>query len=170
MKNRLKPSHANLGRELEELINYANEQYKNKGVAIVQKIATPWKVIRRGSQIVSAFPEQKSTVDYIGLSRGRPVAFDAKQCLKDTLFPLSYIEQHQLDFLTLWEIHTGEAFWIIEMVKLGKIFKVEHAMMRYYFGVAMAGGRKSIPVADLEKFPEVTQAGGIVLDYLKLYS
>lgn len=60
--------YANKGKTLELQVNFANEQYLARRVALVQKIPTPWTVIRRGAQIISEFPAQKSTVDYIGVS------------------------------------------------------------------------------------------------------
>ena len=47
---------ANLGKAFEEEVNYTNQQYKRNGVALIQKIPTPWKVIRQGKKIISAFP------------------------------------------------------------------------------------------------------------------
>ena len=80
----LNVNYANRGKSLESLINYANQQYLSKRVALVRHIPTDWTVIRRGKQIISAFPAQKSTVDYIGITSFNgeivPLAFDAKQC------------------------------------------------------------------------------------------
>lgn len=56
------------------------------------------------------------------------------------------------------------------MIALRKIFRVElHEIMSYWLA-AEAGGRKSIPLKDFDKFQLVGQAGGIVLDYLGVYS
>ena len=57
MKN---ADYANRGKPLEDLINYANQQYLAKGVALVQKIPTPWTVVIRRGMRISAFPAQKS--------------------------------------------------------------------------------------------------------------
>jgi len=166
-------NYANRGKSLETLIEHANEQYKAKGVALIQKVATPWTVIRKGPIIVSAFPAQKSTVDYIGVEGdqrySRPIAFDAKQCKLKTNFPLANIEQHQIDFLTEWDNRGGTAFLIIEMTTLDKIFRIELSEIISYWLGSKAGGKKNIPIKDFEKFQEVGQAGGIVLDYLNLY-
>ena len=60
------------GSSLEELINYTNEYYREKKLAVVQKIPTPIKPIRMdkdSSQITLAYFEKDSTVDYIGVYR-----------------------------------------------------------------------------------------------------
>ena len=131
-------------------------------------------MIRLGTQIISAFPAHKSTVDYIGVRNFKgetvPLAFDAKQCMQKTSFPLSNIEQHQLDYLVEWKFHGGTSFFIIEMLALKIIFRVElHEIMSYWLA-AEAGGRKGIPLKDFDKFQVLGQAGGIVLDYLGVNS
>lgn len=71
---------ANKGRQFEEEVIRANRYYKNKGLALVQKISTPWNVVRRGKQIVSAFPSEKSTLDFRGTVKGGlSISFDCKE-------------------------------------------------------------------------------------------
>jgi Penicillin-binding protein-related factor A, putative recombinase len=167
-------NYANRGKALEYLINYANMQYLNKGVALVRYIPTEWSVTRQGTRIISAFPVQKSSVDYIGITNFKhktvPLAFDAKQCKEKTSFPLSNIEQHQIDYLADWSSQGGTSFFLIEMVALDKIFRVELNEIMQYWEAAKAGGRKSIPFADFNKFQAVGWGGGILLDYLGMYS
>jgi recombination protein U len=167
-------NYANRGKSLEILIEHANEQYKSKGVALIQKVWTPWKVTWAGGKVTSAFPAQKSTVDYIGIEgdqrHSTPIAFDAKQCKLKTNFPLANIEQHQVDFLWDWQARGGASFLLIEMTVLGKIYRVEtDEIMRRWLNKSI-GGPKSIPIKDFTKFKEVGQAGGCVLDYLELYT
>ncbi|MBC2722663.1 MAG: Holliday junction resolvase RecU [Desulfosporosinus sp.] len=85
-------NYANRGKSLEYLINFANQQYLAKRVALVQYIPTDWTVIRWGTQIISAFPAHKSTVDYIGVRNFKgetvPLAFDAKQCMRVFLYQI----------------------------------------------------------------------------------
>lgn len=95
----MKISQANRGRSFEQLIEHSNKQYQTKGKALIQKVPTPWKVIRRGKQIVSAHPAEKSTVDFVGVADGKAIAFDAKSTRELTRFPLSNIEVHQMVFL-----------------------------------------------------------------------
>ena len=167
----MKSTHANRGKDFEELINYANAQYRQRGVALIQKVATLWTVIRKGKQIVSAFLSEKSTVDYVGIRKhGASVAFDAKQCHNKTSFPLVNIEPHQMEFLQEWDKQDGEAFLLIEMVTIRKIFKLSLEAVNFYFALATDGGSKSIKVQHLiESGPEVKSAGEIALDYLGIF-
>ena len=80
------------GSALEELINRTNEQYREKGLALIQKIPTPItpiKIDKEKRHITLAYFDQKSTVDYIGAVQGIPVCFDAKECASDTFSRIS---------------------------------------------------------------------------------
>ena len=93
------------GSTLEELINRTNEQYREKGLALIQKIPTPItpvKMDKTSRHITLAYFEQKSTVDYIGAVQGIPVCFDAKECCVKT-FPLANIHPHQVSFMDEFE-------------------------------------------------------------------
>lgn len=159
-------AYANRGMGLEMLIEHANDQYAAKGIALIQKVATPWKVIRKGKQIVNAFPEKKSTVDFIGVYNGKPIAFDAKQTELKTRFPYANVEKHQIDFMRRWEETGGIAFMLIEFKAHKKTFLVPFA---YFDAADKAGARGSIPYESFFEWRnvyEVTQGNGIVLDYL----
>ncbi|WP_198306491.1 Holliday junction resolvase RecU [Dehalobacterium formicoaceticum] len=50
-KNRI---YANKGAVFEQEIIMTNAKYETRGIAMVQKISTPWQVVRDGSRIMSA--------------------------------------------------------------------------------------------------------------------
>ena len=86
------------GSTLEELINRTNEQYREKGLALIQKIPTPItpvKMDKTSRHITLAYFEQKSTVDYIGAVQGIPVCwktadekvFVGKSWTRNFIFP-----------------------------------------------------------------------------------
>ena len=103
------------GSTLEELINRSNEQYREKGLALIQKVPTPITPVRIEKEtrhITLAYFEQKSTVDYIGAVQGIPVCFDAKECQKDS-FPLANVHEHQIEFMKEFEKQNGISFLII---------------------------------------------------------
>ena len=58
------------GSALEDLINRSNESYREKGLALIQKIPTPITPIsidKESRHITLAYFDQKSTVDYLSL-------------------------------------------------------------------------------------------------------
>ena len=100
------------GSTLEDLINRTNEQYREKGLALIQKVPTPItpiKIDKENRHITLAYFDQKSTVDYIGAVQGIPVCFDAKECNGDT-FSLQNIHEHQVKFMEQFEQQGGMAF------------------------------------------------------------
>ena len=77
------------GSTLEDLINRTNDSYREKKLALIQKIPTPITPIeidKKSRHITLAYFDMKSTVDYIGAVQGIPVCFDAKECAVRT-FP-----------------------------------------------------------------------------------
>lgn len=117
MSGTYNPRQANKGRALEELIEYQNQIYRAKHIANIQKISTPWQVIRRGKSVVSAFPLEKSTLDFRGTIRGAiPVSFDAKESEDARGLPLRYIKRHQIDYIRL-ALELGEISFILCHIK-----------------------------------------------------
>ena len=103
------------GSILEEMINLTNEKYREKKLALVQKIPTsirPVQFDKTNRHITLAYFDKISTVDYIGAVQGIPVCFDAKECSTDT-FPLQNIHEHQVAFMRDFERQQGVAFLIL---------------------------------------------------------
>ena len=103
------------GSTLEDLVNRTNDQYREKGLALIQKIPTPITPVRMDKEnrhITLAYFDQRSTVDYIGAVQGIPVCFDAKECSAQT-FPLANIHPHQVKFMEDFEKQNGVAFFLI---------------------------------------------------------
>lgn len=160
-------SHANRGMGLESLIEYANAQYASKGIAQIQKVSTPWKVIRKGNQIVSAFPEKKSTVDFIGVYRGKAIAFDAKSTKNTTSFPLANVDEHQVRFIADWVKSGGIGFLLIEFASFGEIYLMPFDYFICRWDNAIAGiEKKSISYDWINQLNLVKQSKIVVLDYL----
>ena len=81
------------GSSFEEIINFTNERYRQSGLALFQKIPTPITPVRMDEEtrtITLAYFEKQSTVDYIGVAQGIPIAFDAKETAGKSL-PLQNI-------------------------------------------------------------------------------
>ena len=110
------------GSTLEEFINRTCEQYREKGLALIQKVPTPITPVRIDQQsrhITLAYFDQKSTVDYIGAVQGIPVCFDAKECATDN-FPLQNIHGHQVAFMKDFERQQGIPFFDFVLFSQGR--------------------------------------------------
>jgi recombination protein U len=134
------------GSSLEDILNHTLELYREKKLALVQKIPTPITPIdidKATRHITLAYFDDKSTVDYIGVVQGIPVCFDAKECAKDT-FPLRNIHEHQMAFMRDFEHQEGVAFFILFYTGLHRMFYVPLSLVEVYWERQRQGGRKSM--------------------------
>ena len=157
------------GSTLEDLINRSNEQYLEKGLALIQKIPTPItpiKIDKEHRHITLAYFDQKSTVDYIGAVQGIPVCFDAKECTSNT-FALQNIHEHQVRFMEQFEKQGGISFLIIFYTARNELFYLPYAEMRRFWERAKSGGRKSFRYEELNQDFRIHSTGGILVPYLE---
>ena len=160
----------NQGAGFENLIEWANNQYYERELAVIQKIPTPWKVERKynpftgKSEIISAYPEKKSTVDFGGTAKGFSIWFDAKETQNKTSFPIKNIKEHQIEFLRRVHEQGGIGFILIYSTVHNKTWFLRILDLLVFMEQET---RKSLPFYWLdEKCSLVKSKQGIVLDYL----
>ncbi|WP_230399895.1 Holliday junction resolvase RecU [Novisyntrophococcus fermenticellae] len=139
------------GSTLEDLINRTAEQYREKGLALIQKVPTPITPInidKESRHITLAYFEKKSTVDYIGAVQGIPVCFDAKECATDS-FPLSNVHDHQADFMEDFEKQGGIAFFLLYYTARDVYYYLRLCDLQVFRKRARGGGRKSFKIEEL---------------------
>ncbi len=157
------------GSTLEDLINHTNEIYKEKRLALIQKIPTPITPIeieKSTRHITLAYFDQKSTVDYIGVVQGVPVCFDAKECARDT-FPLQNVHEHQIEFMKNFENQRGIAFLIISFTQRDEIYYMPFNELYVYWKRMVDGGRKSFTYDEMDKSYPVGSTNDILVHYLQ---
>ena len=156
------------GSTLETMINASIEMYREKHLALIQKIPTPIKPInmdKENRQITLAYFDQKSTVDYIGLVQGVPVCFDAKECAVDTI-PLHNIHEHQYQFMKEFEEQGGISFIILLMTHKDEAFYIPFKDIDRFIRRREEGGRKSFTYNEIDKSYEIDGQGGLALHFL----
>ncbi|WP_027644016.1 Holliday junction resolvase RecU [Enterocloster clostridioformis] len=157
------------GSTLEDLINHTNDLYREKKLALIQKIPTPITPIeidKSSRHITLAYFGQKSTVDYIGAVQGIPVCFDAKECAVKT-FPLQNIHPHQIEFMREFEKQGGIAFIILYFTGLDEIYYLPFEQIEGYWKRMEAGGRKSFTYDEVDKNWQVRSHAGFLVHYLE---
>ena len=141
------------GSTLEDLVNRTNDQYREKGLALIQKIPTPITPVRMDKEnrhITLAYFDQRSTVDYIGAVQGIPVCFDAKECSAQT-FPLANIHPHQVKFMQAMEEQNGIAFILLYYTHRHEAYYVPLSDIVYFWNRGKNGGRKSFTYDEIDK-------------------
>ena len=139
------------GSTLEDMLNHMIADYREKGLALIQKVPTPITPIeidQKTRHITLAYFDKKSTVDYIGVVQGIPVCFDAKECSEDT-FPLQNLHPHQVAFMTDFEKQEGIAFLVIYFVHRQEYYYMTFREMMTFWNRAENGGRKSFRYEEL---------------------
>lgn len=160
-------NYANRGQYFENLIDFTNNVYARKEIALINKRPTPIKVIRSNyGRITHAVYAEKSTVDYDGIYKGKAVVFEAKST-KGKSLPLSNITDEQMEYLEKAKRHGAVSFIIINMIELDKTYILHNGIVQSYRKNAKEGGRKSIPLQAMkDKGKEVKSENGVPLDYI----
>ena len=156
------------GSTLEEMVNWTNDHYLEKGLALIQKIPTPitpLKIDKEHRHITLAYFEQKSTVDYIGAVQGVPVCFDAKECTSDT-FALQNIHAHQVQFMTDFEKQGGVAFLVLFFSMRNELFYLPYRDMMCFWNRAKEGGKKELPLCGTGSALLSGAENGLLVPYL----
>jgi recombination protein U len=139
-------SHVNRGMNLEAEVIKANLRYDALGLAVINKVSTPIQVIRNREtrKIDGAFFKEKSTVDFVGISKGKYLTFDAKETKNKTSFPMKNIKQEQYEHLKKVNEQKGISFLLIYFVAHDEkyILTIDQLI---YWKEQEATGRKSIP-------------------------
>ena len=157
------------GSTLEDMINMTNESYREKGLALIQKIPTPITPInidQSTRHITLAYFDKQSTVDYIGTVQGIPVCFDAKECAADT-YSLANIHEHQIDFMRKFEKQKGIAFIILMYTGKDECYYIPFRDIEKFSERAKNGGRKSFRYDEVDKSYLIKQTGGVPLHFLE---
>ena len=157
------------GSTLEELVNRTNEQYREKRLALIQKIPTPITPVRMDKEsrhITLAYFDQRSTVDYIGAVQGIPVCFDAKECHAQT-FPLANIHPHQVEFMKDFEGQGGVAFFLLFFSSDDLFYYLPLRELLVFWKRMEEGGRKSFRREELREEFYLPRKNGILVPYLE---
>lgn len=158
------------GSMLEEMINLTNAKYREKGLALIQKVPTPITPInidKENRHITLAYFEQKSTVDYIGVVQGIPVCFDAKECAVDT-FNINNVHEHQINFMKEFEQQEGIAFLLIYYKKRDIYYYLPFQQLLEFWERAQQGGRKSFRFDELDGSYQIPMQNGCCIHYLEI--
>ncbi len=157
------------GSTLEDMINHSNQVYREKKLALIQKIPTPITPIsieKQTRHITLAYFDQKSTVDYIGAVQGIPVCFDAKECASKT-FPLQNIHEHQIAFMKEFEEQGGIAFIILHFTAADEIYYIPFAHIYGFWQRMQQGGRKSFTYEEVDRSLQIHRQRDVLVHYLE---
>ncbi|WP_339063589.1 Holliday junction resolvase RecU [Tepidibacillus marianensis] len=126
-------SHANRGMAFEQLIDYTNRMYEQKGIAVINKRPTPVKILGRTAGKVVGFLESPSTVDFDGTYKGKSIVFEAKSTRELNRFDLKNIHDHQVEYLDKCHRHGAISFLLVEFAKHRTVYLLPYETLRHYW-------------------------------------
>ena len=159
--------YGNRGMTLEALVELTCKSYAVKGIANIQKIATPVKVLKTYPDgHIYGYWDKKSTVDFVGTVKdGRYVCFDAKETTTGNL-PLKNIKDHQLKHLKNTYHLGGMAFLVIWFREKEKCYALGYEYIEKFMNEET---RKSIPISYCEKYGKEIEIGtNYAIDFLNV--
>lgn len=167
-------TYSNRGKTLEDELNDSNEYYLSRNIAVIHKKPIPIQVVnvnypsRSAAVITEAYYRTPSTTDYNGVWNGKYIDFEAKETKSKTSFPLQNIHAHQVEHMKRVNEQHGITFLIIRFSSLNRYFIVPYEMMMQKWTRMKDGGRKSIPLKELEQEAIEINIGFMpTIDYLK---
>ena len=137
------------GSALEDIINRSNDSYREKKLALIQKVPTPITPIS------------------IGAVQGIPVCFDAKECAVET-FPLHNIHPHQIAFMREFEEQGGISFIILSYTVKNEIYYLPFDEILRFWTRMEEGGRKSFTYEEVDKSWQIRSCRDIFVHYLEM--
>ena len=167
---------ANLGMDLENLLNETNEYYLGNNIANIHKKTTPIQIVkvdypsRNKAVIKEAYYKTPSTTDYNGIYKGKYIDFEAKENHNKTAFPLANIHPHQMEHLKSIISHGGIGFLIVAWNKYNEYYLLPFEVANEYWENAFNNDeRKSIPYSVFKEKAYLIKEGYLPrLNYLKV--
>lgn len=166
-----KSSTANRGLKFEEEIQKRCDYLRKEGIALISKVPTDWKVLRKYSpikkrtEIYSAFPTSTSRfIDFVGIFKGKAIGIEAKETLNKTSFPFNNIKDTQIEFLKEWVELGGLGYYMVRFKTNEKVFLVPSKVMHECMDTI---GRKSAPYQWFIDNAEIQEVDYKLLDFEK---
>lgn len=143
MKNR---SYANRGQDLEDYLRFANERYRNKGVAFLHKNATEFLPIRdRRGKIISCKVEGKATIDFIGRYKDFPIAVEAKKTV-DGAIRWNAVQPNQAQDMDDFCREQGTIGLVVVSFNMERFFAIPWAFWSAAYEIRVFQNDKQTPV------------------------
>lgn len=165
-------NYANRGMSLESDLNLTNTYYLESNMAVIYKKPTPIKIVKvcfdakKNATIKEAYFKLPSTTDYNGLYRGAYIDFEAKEVKGKKSFPLTNINEHQIDHIRSIIKHGGIAFIIVRFTMLNKTFVLKGEDLIKFVDTEKL---KSIPLSLFESDGYIINESYMPrLDYIKI--
>ncbi len=140
-------SYANRGQPLEHYIRFANEGYKRRKIACIDKVPTEFIPLRDGrGKIYNVKVEHKSGVDFLGRYRSIPIAIEAKSTNEDSI-RFDEVQPHQYDYMNEFTEEPGTIGLVVVGFSLQRFYAIPWAFWKAAYDARVrAGATRTAPV------------------------
>ena len=143
MKDR---SYANRGQALEEFIKFANDRYRHKRLAHIEKQCTEFIPLRdRSGKIYSCKVEKKATFDFLGRYKSHPIAIEAKNSNEDTI-RWDRVEENQADDMASFSREPGTIGLVVVSFNLKRFFVIPWVFWQAAYDARVRSNDRTKPV------------------------
>ena len=144
MKDR---SCANRGQALEEFLKFANDRYRLKKLAHIEKVPTEFIPIRnRSGKIFDVKVEHKATFDFLGRYKSHPIAIEAKNS-NDPSIRWDRVEENQADDMDSFTAEPGTIGLVVVSFNLKRYFVIPWVFWQAAYNARVRpGGNRTTPV------------------------
>lgn len=155
---------ANQGMALEDMINKSNEYYLKHNIAFINKRPTSIKVLKTTDKykITEAIFICPSTLDYVGVYKGRYLDFEAKETSSKKGFPMSNVATHQIQAMKNIIANNGITFAIIYLKSFNEIYLLDGKVL-----IEAYNNKTIIPYEEIKQVGTLIKEGYLTpVDYL----
>ena len=132
--------YANRGQPFEEFIRFANDRYRQKKVAVINKQATEFIPLRdRTGKVCNVKVEHKATVDFLGRVKHVPIAIEAKNTNTDSI-RFDCIQPHQADYMDEFTDEPGTIGLVLISFGLKRYFAIPWAIWKVAYDARVRPG------------------------------
>lgn len=140
-------SYANRGQPLEELLEFANDRYRHKRMAHIEKLCTEFKPLRNGTgKIVGCKVERKASFDFLGRYKSHPIAVEAKNTNEPNI-RWDRVEENQADDMDSFTAEPGTIGLVVVSFNHNRFFAIPWVFWQAAYNARVRpGGSRTAPV------------------------
>lgn len=144
MKDR---SYANRGQALEAFIKFANDRYRHKKLAHIEKQNTEFIPLRDSTgKVVNCKVEHKATIDFLGRYKNYPIAIEAKNSNEPSI-RWDRIEENQATDMDSFTAEPGTIGLVVVSFNLKRFFAIPWVFWQAAYNARVRpGGSRTKPV------------------------
>lgn len=139
--------YANRGVPFETFIKLANQRYRQKGEAFIEKQYTEFIPLRNSyGRVCDVKVEHKATVDFIGRYKQYPIAIEAKHTSTDTI-KLNALQENQVDDMHEFCSCPGTIGLVLVSFKMDTFFAIPWAFWGAAYDIRIRDGNIKAPAS-----------------------